>query len=133
MKGKTMEEKYTLPAAIDEIIARFPDGIQEKLLQIRQVIRETAPEAVEQISYNMPAFFLNGGLVWYCAYKKHIGFYPRSAGMDQAVRGLNAYKGTKGSVHFPLDQPIPYDLIREMVKYRVAENQKGTPQPAIKN
>jgi uncharacterized protein YdhG (YjbR/CyaY superfamily) len=99
------------------------------LTHIRAVVKEAVPEAVEKISYGMPGYYLNGGLVWFGAYKRHIGFYPRTIEMDASIEGLSDYKGTKGSVHFPLDKPIPYDLIREMVKFRVAENQTNNPAP----
>jgi uncharacterized protein YdhG (YjbR/CyaY superfamily) len=119
-----MEEVKGTPANIDEYIAGFPEEVQEILVKIRGVIKESAPGAVEKISYGMPAFYTGGGLVWFGAYKRHIGLYPRTSEMDAAIDELSAYKGTKGSVHFPLDQPIPYELIREIVKFRVAENQK---------
>ncbi|MHB0858350.1 MAG: iron chaperone [Anaerolineae bacterium] len=117
-----MKEGSSKPATVDEYIEQFPDDVQEILLQIRAVVKESAPDAVEKISYNMPGFFLNGGLVWFGAYKRHIGWYPGSAGMEALGDELSAYKGTKGSLHFPLDQPIPYDLISRIVKIRVAEN-----------
>ncbi len=120
-----MEEKKGQPGTIDEYIAQFPAGVQEILVKIRAVIKENVPEAVEKISYGMPAFFLNGGLVWFGAYRRHIGFYPKTSGM-LALKELAAYKGTKGSVHFPLDQPMPYELIGKIVKVRVAENLKKT-------
>jgi uncharacterized protein YdhG (YjbR/CyaY superfamily) len=119
-----MQEVKGTPANIDEYIAGFPEEVQEILVRIRGVIKESAPEAVEKISYGMPAFYTDGGLVWFGAYKRHIGLYPRTSEMDASIDGLPAYKGTKGSVHFPLDQPIPYELIREIVKFRVAEIQK---------
>ena len=109
------------PATIDAYIAQFPEDVQQILVKIRAVVKKTAPGAVEKISYEMPGFFLNGGLVWFGAYKHHIGFYPTSLEMLAANEGLSAYKGTKSSVHFPLDKPMPYDLIRKIVKFRVAE------------
>jgi uncharacterized protein YdhG (YjbR/CyaY superfamily) len=104
--------------------ARFPEDVQSILVRLRQVIKESAPEVVEKMSYNMPAFYLNGGLAWFSVWKRHIGFYPRTSEMDAAIPGLSKYKGTKGSLHFPLDQPIPYELIAKIVKVRVAENLK---------
>ena len=98
--------------------------MQPILVKIRAVIKESAPEAVEKISYQMPAFYLNGDLVWFGAYKHHIGFYPIPSGIEAFKQELSAYKRAKGSVQFPLDKPIPYDLIRKIVKYRVAENLK---------
>ena len=110
------------PTTIDEYIAQYPQGVQEILLKIRRLIKESAPDAVEKISYQMPAFFLNGGLVWFGVWKRHIGFYPRTSGMEAIKDELSAYKGTKSALHFPLDKPIPYELIRKIVKIRVAEN-----------
>lgn len=109
---------------IDDYIAQFPDNVQNILTRIRAVIKESAPQAVEKISYQMPAFYLNGGLVWFGAYKHHIGFYPRTSDMEASLKELSAYRGTKGSVHFPLDKPMPYELISKIVKVRVAENLK---------
>ena len=112
------------PATIDEYISQHPEDVQSILLKIRAVIKEAAPQAVEKISYGMPGFFLNGGLVWFGVWKHHIGFYPRTAEMAASIEGLSAYKGTKGSIHFPLDKPMPYDLIAKIVKFRIAENLK---------
>jgi uncharacterized protein YdhG (YjbR/CyaY superfamily) len=120
-----MEEKKVHSSTIDEYIAQFPEDVQQILITIRAVIKESAPEVVEKISYGMPAYFLNGGLVWFGAYQRHIGIYPRTSGM-LALEELAAYKGTKGSVHFPLDQPMPYELIGKIVKVRAAENLKKT-------
>jgi uncharacterized protein YdhG (YjbR/CyaY superfamily) len=118
-----MGEKTYKPTTVEEYVAGFPEDIQAIVAKIREVIRETAPEAVEKISYNMPAYDLNGGLLSFSVWKHHIGFYPRSADMDAAIKGLSIYKGTKGSVHFRLDQAIPYEIIREMVKFRMAQNE----------
>jgi uncharacterized protein YdhG (YjbR/CyaY superfamily) len=118
-----MDGKKVNPTTIDEYIAQFPEDIQRILVRLRQVVKESAPDAVEKISYNMPGYFLNGSLIWFSVWKHHIGFYPRTPEMDASIEGLSAYKGTKGSVHFPLDQPMPYDLIARIVKFRVAENQ----------
>jgi uncharacterized protein YdhG (YjbR/CyaY superfamily) len=118
-----MEDNKPDPSPIDEYIARYPQNIQQILARIRVVIRETAPEAEERLSYNMPAFYLNGGLVWFAANKHHIGFYPRPSTTDEAFnQEIATYKGTKGSIHFPLDQPIPYEFIRKVVRVRLAEN-----------
>jgi uncharacterized protein YdhG (YjbR/CyaY superfamily) len=120
-KDLIMEWKKDQPTTIDEYITQFPQDVQQILARIRAVIKESAPRAVEKISYGMPAFYLNGNLVWFGAYKRHIGFYPKTAGME-AIDGLSAYKGTKGSLHFSLNKPIPYDLIGKIVKVRVAED-----------
>lgn len=115
--------KTDSPASIDEYIAAFPPAIQEILQRIRQVIREEAPQAQETIRYQMPTFRLNGNLVHFAAFQHHIGFYPTPTGIAEFERDLAAYKGGKGSVQFPLDQPIPYDLIRRIVRFRVDESQ----------
>jgi uncharacterized protein YdhG (YjbR/CyaY superfamily) len=119
-----MEEKKGHPATIDEYIARFPGDVQQILVKFRAVIREAAPEAVERIAYDMPAYYQNGFLLSFAAWKKHIAFYPRTVVMDVSIPELSAYKGTKGSVHFPLDQPLPYELIGKIVKARIGENLK---------
>lgn len=112
------------PNTIDEYIAQFPTGVQNILKEIRALVRECAPDAEERISYGMPAFFLNGGLVWFAAYKTFIGFYPTTSGMDAFREEIEAYRGTKSALHFPLDRDMPYDLIRKIVKARMAENLK---------
>ena len=110
------------PQTIDEYIARFPKEIQELLETIRITIREAAPDAEEAISYQMPTFNLKGNLVHFAAYKNHIGFYPTPSGIEKFRDELSAYKGAKGSVQFPIDQPLPLDLISKIVKFRAAEN-----------
>lgn len=116
-----MEERK--PNAIDEYIAAFPADVQEKLSQLRETIQAAAPEATEKISYQMPTFFLNGNLVHFAAFKNHIGFYPTPSAMEQFKERLSIYKQGKGSVQFPLDEPLPLNLITEMVLARVSENQ----------
>lgn len=117
-----MDEKQPAIQTIDAYIQQFPPHIQALLQQIRQVIRETAPEATEKISYQMPTFYLNGNLVHFAAHSRHIGFYPAPSGIEAFQAELSAYKGAKGSVQFPLDQPMPLALIRKIVAYRVMEN-----------
>jgi uncharacterized protein YdhG (YjbR/CyaY superfamily) len=114
------------PTTIDEYISQFPEDVQHILVKIRAVIKESAPEAVEKISYQMPAFYLNGYLVYFGAHQRHIGFYPTSSGIEAFKAELSAYKWAKGSVQFPLDKPIPYELISQIVKFRVAENLKNS-------
>jgi uncharacterized protein YdhG (YjbR/CyaY superfamily) len=97
--------------------------VQETLHRIRAVIREAAPEATEKISYGMPTFYQKGNLVHFGVHKHHIGFYPAPSGIDAFQEELAAYKGAKGSVQFPLDEPVPYQLIERIVRFRVAENQ----------
>lgn len=111
------------PQTIDEYIAGFPPDIQAILQQIRMTVRAAAPEAQETISYQMPTFTLHGNLVHFAAFTNHIGFYPTPSGMEEFEQALAPYKGGKGSARFPLDQPIPYDLIDAIVRFRVAENQ----------
>lgn len=108
--------------SIDEYILLFPPDVQDKLRRLRNVIREAAPDAKETISYQMPAFERNGILVYFAAFKNHIGFFPTSSGIAQFKDELSGYKGGRGSVQFPLDKSIPYELISRIVKFRVAEN-----------
>ena len=110
------------PATIDAYIAAFPDDVQAILQQIRCTVHDAAPEATEAISYQMPTFKLHGNLVHFAAFKSHIGFYPVPSGIEAFQEELAAYKQGKGSVQFPLDRPMPYDLIRRIVEYRVREN-----------
>lgn len=119
-----MEAKQAPPKDIDDYIGRFPADVQVILEKIRAIVREAAPEAQETISYQMPTFFLNGNLVHFAAFKNHIGFYPVPSGIEAFKEELAAYKGAKGSVQFPLNQPIPYDLIARIVAFRVEENRK---------
>jgi uncharacterized protein YdhG (YjbR/CyaY superfamily) len=110
------------PNTIDDYIAGFPVEVQEIIEQIRLTIRQAAPEAEETISYQIPTFVLEGNLVHFGAFKKHIGFYPTSSGIANFRKELAAYAGAKGSVQFPLDQPMPLELISKIVKFRVKEN-----------
>jgi uncharacterized protein YdhG (YjbR/CyaY superfamily) len=107
---------------IDEYIKIYPTNIQSILEQMRQTIQKAAPEAGEAISYQMPAFKLNGNLVYFAAFKNHIGFYPTSSGIEAFKQELSPYKTSKGAVQFPLDKPIPYDLVEKIVLFRVKEN-----------
>ncbi|MDF2068472.1 DUF1801 domain-containing protein [Bacillus sp. Cr_A10] len=109
--------------SIDEYISTFPPEVQEKLITIWQVIKEAAPEATEKISYQMPTFVFHGNLVHFAAYKNHIGFYPAPSGIEAFKEEIAQYKGAKGSVQFPLEQPLPYELISKIVKFRAAENE----------
>ena len=117
-----MDTAKTTPQTIDEYIAGFPPDIQDKLEKIRETIREAAPDAIETISYQIPTFKLEGNLVHFAAFKKHIGFYPAPSGIAQFDEQLSRYKRAKGSIRFPLDEPIPYALISEIVRFRVREN-----------
>ena len=111
-----------MPTTIDAYIAAFPDDVQSILQQIRRTIHDAAPEATEAISYQMPTFKLHGNLVHFGAFKNHIGFYPVPSGIEAFQDELAAYKQGKGSIQFPLDRPMPFDLIRRIVEYRVQEN-----------
>jgi uncharacterized protein YdhG (YjbR/CyaY superfamily) len=117
-----MEAERATPKDIDEYIAGFPPEVQELLEQVRATIRAAAPGAVEKISYQMPTFYLHGNLVHFAAFKNHIGFYPTPAGIEKFEEQLAAYKGGKGSVQFPLDEPMPLDLIRDIVEFRVQQS-----------
>ena len=110
------------PENIDEYITHFPKHVQEILEQLRVTIRNAAPDAAETIRYQMPTFRLKGNLVHFAAYKHHIGFYPTPSGIEKFKKELFAYKGAKGSVQFPIDKPLPFELIGEIVKFRVQEN-----------
>jgi uncharacterized protein YdhG (YjbR/CyaY superfamily) len=114
-------EKVT-PKTMDEYIATFPKDVQAVLEKIRITIQKAAPVAKETIKYQMPTYVLEGNLVYFAAFKKHIGFYPPVKGLVQFKDELAVYEGPKGSLIFPLDKPIPYDLIDEIVKFRVLEN-----------
>jgi uncharacterized protein YdhG (YjbR/CyaY superfamily) len=114
--------KPATPQNIDEYIASFPNDVQEILEKIRMTIRKAAPDAEETINYQIPTFTLKGNLVHFAAFKEHIGFYPTPTGIDKFKKELSVYEGAKGSVKFPLDQPIPFDLIGKIVKFRVKEN-----------
>lgn len=117
-----MEDPKISFNSVDEYIVQFPQEVQGILQKIRNVIKETAPESTEKISYQMPAFTLNGNLVYFAGYKNHIGFYPTASGIAAFEQKLSQYKRGKGAVQFPLNQPIPYDLIKEIVTFKVEEN-----------
>jgi uncharacterized protein YdhG (YjbR/CyaY superfamily) len=117
-----MKTKQATPKTIDEYIAGFPDDIQDKLQKLRMTIRKAAPQAEEKISYQIPAFAMNGALVYFAAFKKHISFFPTSSGIREFKQELSIYKGSKGTVQFPFDKPIPFGLISRIVKFRLKEN-----------
>ncbi len=117
-----MKTNQTTPTTIDEYIAGFPPDVRDILQKIRVTIRKAAPGAAETIKYRMPTFTLNGNLVYFAAFEKHIGFYPIPTGIEAFKKELSAYEQGKGSVQFPLDKPIPYALISRIVKFRVKEN-----------
>jgi uncharacterized protein YdhG (YjbR/CyaY superfamily) len=117
-----MKTGQTTPQNIDEYIAGYPNDVQKILKKIRAMIRDEAPQAEEAIKYQIPTFVLKGNLVHFGAFKTHIGFYPTPTGTAKFKKELSVYQGAKGSVRFPLDQPMPYDLIKKIVQFRVKEN-----------
>ncbi len=119
-----MNNSKSGPDPIDVYIAQFPDEVQERLRTMRKIIRDAAPEAEEKISYRMPTFFLHGNLVYFAAFKHHIGLYPAPSGVEAFMPELSAYRSGKGSIQFPMDKPLPAELISRIVKFRVAENTK---------
>ncbi len=119
-----MKTKQTAPQNIDEYIAGFPKDVQEILEKIRKTIKKAVPGAEEAISYKMPTFNLNDQyLVYFAAYKKHIGLYPVPVGDAEFNKEVSAYQAGKGTLQFPLDKPIPYKLISKIVKARAKENE----------
>lgn len=112
------------PTDINEYIASFPENVQKLLDQVRSIIKKAAPEATETISYAMPTFKLNGILVHFAAFQNHIGFYALPSGNEAFQKELSAYKTGKGSIQFPLNEPLPEALITKIVKFRVQENLK---------
>jgi uncharacterized protein YdhG (YjbR/CyaY superfamily) len=110
---------------VDSYISGFPDGTRRMLDELRRTIRAAAPRAEERISYQMPALYLQGNLVYFAAFKNHIGFYPTSSGVEAFARELGPYDVSKGTIRFPLDRPLPLKLIARIVKFRAAENLKN--------
>jgi uncharacterized protein YdhG (YjbR/CyaY superfamily) len=110
--------------SVDQYISSFPEGTQKLLKQVREIIKKAAPEAQETIAYNMPAYRLNGPLVYFAGYKNYIGFYATPTGHSAFKNELSVYKEGKGSVQFPLDEPLPLDLISRIAQFRVQENRQ---------
>ena len=108
-------------STIDEYIGYYPADVQQLLQQIRLAVAKAAPKAVETISYSMPAFRQNGIIVWFAAFKNHIGFYPGVSGIAHFKKELSRFKSAKGSVQFPMDEPLPLGLVSRIVRFRVAE------------
>ena len=115
-------EKQPAYSNIDEYIALFPANIQALLQELRAVIRAEVPEAVEKISYQMPTFYLHGNLVHFAAFKNHISLFPAPSGIEAFKDELAIYATSKGTIQFPLEKPIPFDLVRRIVRFRVQEN-----------
>lgn len=107
---------------VDEYMSALPKDVRVKMESVRKTIKQAAPDAVEIICYNMPAFRLGKILVYYAAHTHHIGFYPMASGIENFKKELSAYKGARGSVQFPFDVPMPLKLIEKIVKFRVKEN-----------
>jgi uncharacterized protein YdhG (YjbR/CyaY superfamily) len=124
--------KSTGFTSTDEYIATFPEDIQKILQEVRETIRAAAPEAKEKISYQIPTFDLKGNLVHFAAFKNHIGFYPTSSGTEAFKDEIARYQGAKGSIRFPLSEPMPLDLISRITKMRVAENLRKAEEKAKK-
>lgn len=114
-------EQISPPRNIDEYIAGFPRDVQAMLEQVRTAIRRAAPGAEEAIKYRIPTFVLNGNLVHFAAFKKHVGFYPTPSGIKTFKDELRSYQSAKGSLQFPLDRPVPLGLIKKIVAFRVRE------------
>jgi uncharacterized protein YdhG (YjbR/CyaY superfamily) len=114
----------TNPKNINEYISSFPKEIQKILKQLHVTIKKTAPLAEELISYGMPAYKLNGMLVWFAAHSKHIGFYPKTSAIEIFKKELSSYKCSKGTIQFPYDKPLPLPLINKILKFRITENLK---------
>jgi uncharacterized protein YdhG (YjbR/CyaY superfamily) len=119
-----MSIDQTVPKNIDEYIAGFSGEVRERLEGLRMVVHEAAPGVEEAIKYGMPTFMLNGNLVYFAVYKKHIGFYPRPAGIEDEglLAELAPYEAAKSSIRLPFDKPVPYELIGKLVKIRVEQN-----------
>ncbi len=115
-------KQATVPKTIDEYIADRPKDVRKILEKLRVTIQRAAPRATEKISYGIPAFSLNGELVHFAAFKKHIGLYPRTSAIRKFKKELSAYETAAGTVRFPLDKPIPFALVTQIVKFRVGEN-----------
>jgi uncharacterized protein YdhG (YjbR/CyaY superfamily) len=128
-----MNQDLPKPTTIDAYIAGFPIETQILLETIRQAIRDMAPEATECISYGIPTFELHGNLVHFAGYKHHIGFYPGAAGIAEFQEAFAGYKSAKGSVQFPINQPLPLEIVQEVVRFRVQQNRtKATKKAALK-
>lgn len=119
-----MQSDQTQFETVDDYIAAFPEAVQEKLQALRQTIKDAAPDAQETIKYAIPTYVYHGNLVHFAAFKTHIGFYPTPSGTEAPIEGLAAYRTSKGTLQFPLSEPLPLDLIGQVVAWRVQENLK---------
>ena len=118
--------------SVDQYIKSLPSESKEKIVELRSIIRKVAPEAEELISYNMPSFNYYGRLLYYAAFKSHIGFYPMASGIAAFKSDISKFKWAKGSVQFPLDKPLPATLITKIIRYRVKENREKYELKALK-
>ena len=119
-----MEKTKAVPETVDKYIAAFPADVKKRMQQLRKTIKAAAPKAEEVISYQMPGYKYLGMLVYFAAYKNHIGFYPGAGGVLEFYKKLSSFKSAKGSVQFPHDRPIPYEIISKIVKFRVKQNEE---------
>jgi uncharacterized protein YdhG (YjbR/CyaY superfamily) len=117
-----MKKKSVAANSVDEYLELYPPIVRKSLQKLRQTIKAAAPEAEEMISYQMPAYKYKGVLVYFAAYKNHIGLYPTAAGIKAFQKELSVYEGSKGTVRFPIDKPLPLGLVSKIVKFRVKEN-----------
>lgn len=115
-----MSEEKKIANNIDEYISEFPEQTQRLLQELRTTIRKAAPQATEKISWGMPTFYLNGNIAHFAGYKKHIGFYPGAEAMENFKDEMVMYKTSKGAVQFPLDKPLPLDLVTKIIKYNIS-------------
>ena len=120
-----MKSPASTATTVGEYITAFPPPVRRRLSAMRATIRRHAPKAEERISYRIPTYFLDGNLVHFAAFARHIGFYPGPTGIAAFEDALSHYKRAKGSVQFPHDEPLPLDLVADIVKFRVAENSQG--------
>lgn len=120
--GQSMPNESRAPTTIDQYIRAAPDRVRPILERIRRTVRDAVPEATEVVSYRMPAFKLHGILIYFAAFKNHIGVFPPVRGDPKLVKAAAPYAGEKGNLRFPLDKPIPYDLIRRIVVHRAKQN-----------
>ena len=119
-----MPSRLSQKNLVDAYIARYPAGVQRLLEQIRTTVRKAAPGAEEGISYGIPAYRYQGSLVWFAAFKNHVGFYPKHSGIANFKKELLVFKNAKGSVQFPIGKPLPLNLVARIVKFRVKENKE---------
>ena len=127
-----MDDKNPELQTIDDYIAQFPDEARERMQLLRKVIKNAAPEATEKISWGMPTFSFHGNLVHFAAHKKHVGFYPGANGVEQFLDKLKEYHTSKGAIQFPMDKPLPLELIDEIVRFRLDENRKDALKKTLK-